>query len=112
MGTNHHPPHAHGKEWVGGLTLLPPEATGEPEPYDVLMWLIPGERIVGVTAADPGRLFDQAAKHLQATMRNPKGGPSVGAPSRVRVASTEPGERAAEGLSKARNRVCSDSGAR
>ena len=89
MGTNHHPPHTHGKEWVGGLTLLPPEATGEPEPYDVLMWLIPGERIVGVTAADPGRLFDQAAKHLQATMRNPKGGPSVGAPSRVRVASTE-----------------------
>lgn len=77
-------------EWVGGLVSHPSYVTGEGEPYrpEMLLWVIPGGPVLGVSMGKPGELLAQAADHLRDTMAGSMVG-SVPAPARVRVASQE-----------------------
>ncbi len=81
---------ARGVEWVGAIVTMPAYVTGEGVPYrpEVLLWMIPGGPIVGMTMARPGELLGRAARHLQETIESPTIG-RPGAPARLRVPSPE-----------------------
>ena len=77
-------------EWLGALATLPVEISEEGQTYrpEALVWLGPGELILGADVAPPGTHLDTAADHLAQVMARPLAGDPT-RPDRVRVASEE-----------------------